>query len=237
MISKLTSGDKVKLVNVRGSFMSRGVYPAFDSPADAPGEPVAWITPNLKHLNIAHPGEPAIPLYTGKQIDGFASGEWAIPHSPDKPLQWILHASVRYGVKNEKDVPMVKEVIRGVPFDVPHPHHEYTPLYALRRKTKGSIRERFWEWTWEKHIETPLRILLLCGVVNIAFVLAIVAYQQITGHRINWSDIVPVMTAATMMVAVGRMVFSRQLYGVKGGALVGNKAKERATKGSSKWPS
>jgi len=117
-----------------------------------------------------------------------------------------LLASVRHGAKNDRGVVTFRKVILDVPFDVPHPFHEYTPLYALRRRTKGSFDERFWEWTWEKRIEAPVRLLSFYGAVNLALVLAVAAQQQITGRRFNCGEIAQGMLIATMIGVAGQMI-------------------------------
>lgn len=218
MPGKNTKAEAMTLENVRGDFMSRGLYAVFTDPKDAPGEPVAWAPSDLKAVGFAHPKGPAIPLYTREQIENFGAEEWPLPDSPGGAPQWVLRASVRYGVKNERGVPIVKEVIAGVPSDVLHPGHEYTPLYALRRKTRGSFGERFWEWTWEKRIDVPLSVLLTCGVLDLALATVLLLYQQVSGRRVDWGGAATMMLVVTAVCAAGSCFVYGDFGGV-GGAI------------------
>lgn len=189
------------LVEVRDGLMNRGWYPVFADPKDVPGKPAAWIMPDLRRVSFAHPGGQAIPLYSRRQAESFTTDEWPLPHPPGEPLKWYLLASTRRGVRNERGVPCVREVILGVPFDVPHPGREYTPLYAPRGRTKWSARERFWDWVGGKKIEGPRRIALTLVVFNLALASAAFAYQWVTERRVDWGDLAEVIAVVTLFEA------------------------------------
>ncbi len=68
MRTKVENG--IKLVEVKGSFISRGLYPAFSNEQEAPQGVVAWVEPKSETVSFSHPGKDklAIALYSLKEI-------------------------------------------------------------------------------------------------------------------------------------------------------------------------